>query len=77
MNCDASYVGESKHKLGLRIKAYFDDYSLDDDKHSVVYEHRKLGHKFDWKGSMALDTEQHHLKRTFSKTFHIKSQKQH
>ena len=75
MNCDASYVGESKRELGVRIKEHFDNYSLDDDKHSVVTEHRKLGHRFNWKGVKVLDTEQHYHKRIFSESFHIKSQK--
>ena len=75
MNCDASYVGESKRELSVRIKEHFDNYSLDDDKHNVVTKYRKLGHRFNCKGVKVLDTEQHYHKRIFSESFHIKSQK--
>ena len=74
-DCDATYVGETKRELSVRISEHFDNWKLDSDKHNVVTEHRKLGYRFNWKGVKVLDTEQHYHKRIFSESFHIKSQK--
>ena len=65
---------KKKRKLGVRISKNFDNWKLDTDKHIVVTEHRKLGHRFDWKGVKVLDTEQHYHKRIFSESFQIKCQ---
>jgi len=50
MNCDASYVGQTKRKLKTRLKEYVKNIRLDPQKHSVISDHiAEHDHSMDWK----------------------------
>ena len=69
--CLATYVGESKRALGIRIG----EHSKCKNKKSVVSQHINNGHDFDWDDVKILDIEPSHNKRLISEMLHITKNK--
>ena len=75
MNCESSYVGQTKRKLKTRIKEHKTDIKKSTSEISVVSRHRvNEMHEFDWDNIKILDTEQSLMKRRISEMIHIKNQ---
>jgi hypothetical protein len=76
MDCDSSYVGQTKRQLNTRLKEHKNNIKLDPSKYSVVTEHSlEHNHTFDWNGVRVLDSEVNYRKRLISEMLHIKQQK--
>ena len=74
-NCDATYVGETKRKMSVRIKEHEKNIQKDDQLF-VINEHVKnLGHQIDFENPQILDREDNWHKRIFSEMIHINLQK--
>ena len=75
LNCESSYVGQTKRKLKTRIKEHKTDIKKSTSEISVVSRHRvNEMHDFDWDNIKILDTEQSLMKRRISEMIHIKNQ---
>lgn len=75
IDCDASYVGQTKRQLKTRLKEHRNNIKLDPSRYSVVTEHMlQFNHKFDWDNVEILDVESNYHKRLVSEMLHIKSQ---
>ncbi|KYN22605.1 hypothetical protein ALC57_04988, partial [Trachymyrmex cornetzi] len=75
LNCECSYVGQTKRKLKTRIKEHRADINRANNP-SVVSQHRiKYNHDMDWDGVEILDLEPFFYKRSISEMVHIKKQK--
>jgi len=75
-NCDASYVGQTKRQLKIRLKEHKNNLKRDKSKHSVISEHIiKYNHSFDWDNTRIMDCESNYFKRIVSEMIHIKEQK--
>ncbi|XP_011872187.1 PREDICTED: uncharacterized protein LOC105564436 [Vollenhovia emeryi] len=73
INCDASYIGQTKRHIETRIKEHCNDIKKPTSNHSVVSKHRTLlGHEFDWHNPTILHKESHHRKREIAEMFFIK-----
>jgi len=56
-DCDASYVGQTRKTLKMRILKHCNDIRRN-TSNSVITEHRlDLNHEFDWKGTEIVDQE--------------------
>jgi len=76
INCDATYVGQTKRQLRTRIKEHKNNIKQDQFRHSVISEHIiKYNHSFDWDNIKILDSESKFYKRITSEMIHIKEQK--
>jgi len=76
VNCNASYVGQTKRKLKTRLKEHMKNIRLDDSKHSVITKHMlEYNHTFDWENAKILDYESNYFKRMIAEMIHIKIQK--
>jgi len=73
-NCDATYIGQTKKQLRIRIKEHKNNIKQDQSKHSVISEHI-INHSFDWDNAKILDCESKFYKRITSEMIHIKEQK--
>jgi len=74
-NCDASYVGQTKRRLKIRIREHYNNIMSDDSKHSVVSQHMvNYNHSFNWNDVRILDSESNYNKRLISEMLHIKEQ---
>ncbi|KYN14005.1 hypothetical protein ALC57_13796 [Trachymyrmex cornetzi] len=75
-DCDASYVGQTKRTLGVRIKEHKNDIRKRNGNLSVLSEHRlNLNHDFDWEDVKIMDTERWFYRRRISEMLYIKLQK--
>lgn len=75
-DCQATYVGQTKRKLGIRIKEHKSNIRLDPSRHSVVSNHiTSFDHEIDWHNIKILDIEHNYQKRLIGEMIHIKSQK--
>lgn len=74
-HCDASYVGQTKRKLGTRVDEHRRQINWTNNNISVISEHRlQYNHDFDWKRVQILDTESFLSKRLISEAIYIKLQ---
>jgi len=72
LNCDASYVGQTKRILSTRIGEHI---RRNFTQSSVITDHRLLfTHEFDWDSVKVLDEEMNYKKRLISEMIHIKKQ---
>jgi len=71
LDCDASYVGQTKRKLITRIKEHRSDINKTTGSLSVVSLHRLEGHEFDWDNVSILDEEPSFRKRLIAEMLHI------
>ena len=75
LNCESSYVGQTKRKLKTRIKEHKADIRKSTSEMSVVSRHQlNEMHELDWNNIRILDTEQSLMKRRISEMIYIKSQ---
>ena len=75
LNCESSYVGQTKRKLKTRIKEHKADIRKPSSEISVVSRHRMNEmHELDWDNIRILDREQSLAKRRISEMIHIKRQ---
>jgi len=76
LDCDASYVGQTKRTLNTRIMEHKNHIRRNSIQHSVITDHkRKSGHEFDWDNVKILDSESNYNKRLISEMIYIKKQK--
>jgi len=75
-NCDASYVGQTKRMLGVRIGEHRGHIRRNSTQTSVITDHRlQSNHDFDWDSVEILDEEINYKKRLISEMVYIKKQK--
>jgi len=66
-DCDASYVGQIKRQLKMRLKELVNNTKMDPSRHSVISEHiYQFNHSFDWDNTKILDFETNYNKRLIS-----------
>ena len=74
LDCNASYVGETKRSLGTRVHEHSRD-SKNPLKDTPIFRHiSELDHNFDFDNPAILDTESNYFKRITSEMIHINSQ---
>lgn len=63
LNCEASYVGQTKRQLKTRIHEHKSDINKKNGSPSVISEHRLVKrHEFDWDNVRILDIrDKNHL----------------
>ncbi|KYN35810.1 hypothetical protein ALC56_09834 [Trachymyrmex septentrionalis] len=63
-DCDASYVGQTKRKLGTRLREHISDINIKTDSSSVISNHRvNFNQNFRWNDVKILDSESSYNKR--------------
>ncbi|KYN18632.1 hypothetical protein ALC57_09050 [Trachymyrmex cornetzi] len=73
--CDVSYVGQTKRKMGTRIFEHQQDTKNKKHCSSVLAEHQmNNGHNFNWDDIKIMDREQYLFKRLTSEMIFIKKQ---
>ncbi|XP_077277703.1 uncharacterized protein LOC143905912 [Temnothorax americanus] len=73
VNCEASYIGQTKRHLETRIKEHFNDIKKHCSNHSVVSKHRSQNnHDFKWSEPKILHKECNTKKREIAEMFFIK-----
>ena len=73
-DCDASYVGESKRGIGVRVSERKRD-SKKSHKETPFFKHKiATEHTFDFEGSQVLDIEPHYYCRVKSELVNIHAQ---
>lgn len=73
-DCDASYVGESKRGVGVRVSEHKRD-SKKAHKETPFFKHMvATEHTFDFEGSQILDIEPHYYRRVTSELLNIHAQ---
>jgi len=76
LDCDASYVGQTKRTLNTRVNEHKSHIRRNSTQLSVITDHRqKSGHEFDWDNVKILDVESNYNKRLISEIIYIKKQK--
>lgn len=76
LNCEASYVGQTRRQLLKRINEHRDHIKRNTAQISVITEHRlNCSHEFDWGKVEILDEETNYNKRLISEMIFIKKQK--
>jgi len=76
LDCDMSYVGQTKRRLCTRINEHLTDINKKNGLLSVVSNHRlKYDHEMNWSEIAILDKEPSFTKRIVSEMVHIKRQK--
>jgi len=75
LNCNATYVGQTKRQLGTRLKEHRSDINKNKGLLSVVSNHRlNDDHEMDWNQTEILDIESSYNKRIVSEMIFIKRQ---
>jgi len=76
LNCDMTYVGQTKRRLCTRLKEHRADINKKSGALSVVSKHRlEHNHEMNWSETTILDIEPSYSKRIVSEMIHIKKQK--
>jgi len=74
-DCNSSYVGQTKRKLGTRLKEHMVDINKKNGILSVISNHiLENNHEMNWNGAQILDIEPSFTKRIVSEMIHIKKQ---
>lgn len=74
LDCEATYIGQTKRKLETRVKEHKNDIKRSSSP-SVISQHRiELDHQFDWEGVSIVDGEKSYSKRLTSEMLNIKRQ---
>lgn len=72
-DCDATYIGQTKRKLGTRVGKHRADIRKRSGSPSVILNHRiKKQHEFDLSKTEILDKKSSYKKRLISEMIHIK-----
>jgi len=75
LDCDASYVGQTRRLLKQRIEEHRNHIRRDTTQTSVITDHRlKFSHEFDWENVEILDEEVYFNRRLISEMIYIKKQ---
>jgi len=75
IDCNATYVGQTKRQLRIRILEQ-KDIKKKTDTYSVIFNDRiENNHSFNWKDITIFDNEQNYNKRLISEMIHIIKQK--
>jgi len=75
LNCDMSYVGQTKRQLGTRVKEHMSDIKKKNGVLSVVSNHKlENNHEMKWSEVAILDIEPSYTKRIISEMIYIKKQ---
>jgi hypothetical protein len=73
LNCDATYIGQTKRHLETRIKEHQADIKKHASNHSVISKHRlSHHHDFNWSQPEILHSEKHTKKREIAEMVFIK-----
>ena len=76
LDCDATYVGQTKRKLATRIKEHATNLKLEPPRHSVITKHRiEMRYNFDWENITIFNHKPNYYKRLVSEMIYIKEQK--
>jgi len=74
-DCDATYIGQTKRKLNIRISEHRNQNHRKSYNTTVITEHRlRHNHDFDWLNVKILDNERFYWKRIISEMFNIQLQ---
>jgi len=77
LDCDASYVGQTKRALSIRVNEHRNHIRRNSTQPSVITDHRlNSKHEFDWDNARVLDKETNYNKRLIAEMIYIKKQKQ-
>jgi len=77
LDCDASYVGQTKRTLNTRVNEHRNHARRNTTQNSVITDHRSnFRHEFNWDNVKILDEEMNYNKRLISEMIFIKKQKQ-
>ncbi|KAL6417181.1 hypothetical protein ACFW04_014610 [Cataglyphis niger] len=72
-NCSASYIGQTKRHLSIRVKEHFNNIKMHASNLSVISKHKlEFNHDFDWSAPNSLHNEKHIRKREIAEMFFIK-----
>ena len=75
-DCNKSYIGTTKNKLGIRIKQHKNDccvkHAHKPNSTALAYHHFSKGHNFDFDNTEIVTIESNHRKRFISELLHIK-----
>jgi len=75
-NCSASYVGQTKRAISIRVNEHKKHIIRNSAQQSVITDHRLIyKHDFDWDNVQILDEEKNYNKRLISEMIFIKKQK--
>jgi len=75
LNCNSSYVGQTKRQFKTRLKEHKSDINKKNGNLSVVSNHRlEHNHDMNWDEAKILDMESSYIKRTVSEMIYIKRQ---
>jgi len=75
LNCEKSYVGQTKRQLQTRVKEHMSDITEKNGLISVISEHRlEKNHDMNWTETTILDIESSYVKRIISEMIYIKRQ---
>jgi len=75
MDCDATYVGQTKRTLYTRVSEHRSHLKRNPAQNSVITDHRvNFKHDFDWDKVKVLDKETNYNKRLISEMIFIKKQ---
>jgi len=75
MNCNSSYVGQTKRQFKTRIKEHRSDINKKNGALSVISDHKlEYNHDMNWDDAVVLDIEPAYTKRIVSEMVHIKRQ---
>jgi len=76
LDCDASYVDQTKRTLNIRVGEHRNHVKRNTSQKSVITDHRSnFRHEFDWENVKILDEEMNYNKRLISEMIFIKKQK--
>jgi hypothetical protein len=76
IDCEASYVGQTKRRLKTRVQKHCNDIKTSGGSPSVISNHRiEKNHNFDWKRVKILDSKSSYYKRSISEMVHVEKQK--
>jgi len=72
-DCKATYIGQTKKQLNIRIKEHTNNIKLHTSNQSVINKHRNdFLHDFNWTVFNILHQEKHTTKREIAEMFYIK-----
>ena len=74
LDCDVSYVGQTKRKVKTRIKVHKANIKKSKSSRTVVRHQLEYGHELDWENISLLDSEPCFQKRFISEMIFIKKQ---
>jgi len=71
-DCEASYIGQTKRQLRIRINEHNFDIRKKNGSLSIISEHRLNQNDFEWDNVKIIDNEPSYRKRLISEMIYIK-----